>query len=124
MESTPNAEPPAQKPLKAAGDSSKYIHDKSLLVVRMKPIGKGETDQFKKDSAVNPYQNKEYVGANYDSHSIAFQDLKSKGKLIEYKFPDIVATDDFDNKRVYEETVAQKIPLILDGYSMVLCAYG
>ena len=35
-----------------------------------------------------------------------------------------MATDEFDNKRVYEETIGKKIPLILDGYSMVLLTYG
>lgn len=36
----------------------------------------------------------------------------------------MVATDDFTNKRMYEETVAKKVPLILDGFSMVIWAYG
>ena len=41
-----------------------------------------------------------------------------------YDYPDFVATDEFDNKRVYEEIVAQKIPYILDGFSSVILAYG
>ena len=35
-----------------------------------------------------------------------------------------MATDDFNNKRMYDEIVAGKIPLILDGYSQVILAYG
>lgn len=101
------------------------MKDKSLLVVRMKPIGVGETDQFKKDSMVNPYQNKEYVGCSYENHSVTFKDMKTKNKKeINYNFMDMVATDEFDNKRLFEETVALKVPLILDGFSMVMLAYG
>lgn len=90
----------------------------------MKPIGKGETDQFKQLTAENKYQNKEYVGCSYESHTVAFKDLKSSGRLKEFKYPDVVATDEFDNKRLYEETVAPKIPVILDGFNMIVVAYG
>lgn len=110
---------------KPSGNSSKqYVKDKSLLMMRMKPIGMGETDQFKQNTAKNEYQNKEYIGCSYENHSVAFKDLARKDRVISFTYPDIVAPDDFDNKRIYEESVAHKIPLILDGYSMVLVAYG
>lgn len=44
--------------------------------------------------------------------------------MLNFDWPDIVATDEYDNKRMYDETIATKIPLILDGYSMVVVAYG
>ena len=93
-------------------------------MVRMKPIGQGETDQFKTQTNENLYQNKEYVGSSYEDHCVTFRDLKRKNQLIKYNYPDIVATDDFDNKRVYEETIAKKIPLILDGHNLIVTAYG
>ena len=118
----PGAPPKVDKAPPMAVDG--YIKDKSLLALRMKPVGVGETDQFKKDTLENKYQNKEYVGCSQEKHSITFKDLKQKNKIINYTFPDLVATDEYDNKRMYEETLAQKIPLILDGYSTVVLAYG
>ena len=47
-----------------------------------------------------------------------------KNRIKDYTYPDIVATDDFTNKRVYEETIGKKIPYILDGYSLIMLAYG
>ena len=41
-----------------------------------------------------------------------------------FDYPDVVATDDYSNKRLYDETVALKIPQILEGYSLVVLAYG
>ena len=68
----------------------------------MKPIGQGETDQFKKNTALNKLQNKEYLGVSFENHSITFKSLKGKGEVKEYKFPDVVITDDFDNKLLYD----------------------
>lgn len=59
------------------------------------------------------------MGCSNEKHSITFRDLKKKNKETVYTFPNIVATDDFDNKKMYEVTMAPKIPLILDGFSMV-----
>lgn len=53
-------------------DSSNYVKEKSLLVVRMKPVGVGEMD--KSLTAENKYQNKEYVGCSNANHTITFRD--------------------------------------------------
>ena len=53
-------------------DASKYVKEKSLLVVRMKPKGVGEMD--KNLTAENKYQNKEYVGCSNANHSVTFRD--------------------------------------------------
>lgn len=90
----------------------------------MKPIGKGETDQNKTLTKENEFQNKIYKGANYENHSIIFQDKANKGREDNFNHPDLVATDEFSNKRFYEETVGPKIPLFIDGFSMNFVAYG
>ena len=64
------------------------------------------------------------MGASYEDHNIMFRDLKGKNRAHNYNYPDVVATDDFSNKRMFDETVAQKIPMILDGFSLVIVAYG
>ena len=49
---------------------------------------------------------------------------KTKSKTDEYTYPDIVATDEFDNPRLFDEIVRPKLPLFLDGYSLHYVAYG
>ena len=112
MESHPN--------LPAAGE---YIEEKANLTIRMKPLGKGETDADKTLTTNNEFQNKTYKGASYENHMIEFQD-KARGTMDKFNHPDCVATDDFDNKRLYDEVVAPKIPLFLDGFSFNFVAYG
>ena len=64
------------------------------------------------------------MGCSNENHSISFRDLKSKGKVQTFTYPDTVATDEYDNKRCYEETIGRRIPAILDGFSMAVLAYG
>ena len=49
---------------------------------------------------------------------------KKRGKTEVHEFPDCVATDEFDNPKLFEELVVPRLPLFLDGYSCNYVAYG
>lgn len=93
---------------KGAQEEGGYIKEKSLVVVRMKPVGVGEVDEQKKLTLENKYKNKEYVGCSHEKHCVTFKDLGT-GKILNYDWPDLVATDDYDNKRMFNETIGSKI---------------
>ena len=66
---------------------------------------------------------KVYSGGNYESHSVTFKDTK-KGDNQTYKFPSLVATEDFDNEALYNEMMKHQVDRFLDGYNVNFIAYG
>ena len=100
-----------------------YISEKSHLTLRLKPKGVGEVDKKSVGRKDNAGQNKFFESASYEKHSVTFVD-KTRKKSDTYDYPDFVATDEFDNAKVYDEIVKPKMPLFMDGYSMHFIAYG
>ena len=88
----------------------------------MRPYN-NEKDKDKKGVEENSFQNKWFKEASHENHSITFVDKEGK-KPDTYKHADFVATDEFDNKKTYEDVIAPKIPYILDGFSLNIIAYG
>ena len=72
---------------------------------------------------MNTSQNKFFDSASYENHTVTFID-KKRGKTDIYDYPDTVATDEFDNPKLFEEIVAKRLPLFLDGFSCNYVAYG
>lgn len=89
---------------------------------RLRPIT-GEKDADKKNVDVNSFQSKWFKEASHENHSITFVN-KEGAKPDTYNHPDFVATDEFDNKRTFDEVIAPKIPYVLDGFSLNIVAYG
>ena len=83
----------------------------------------GEKDPEKKGVEANSFQNKWFKEASHENHSITFIDKTGKKPDV-YNHPDFVATDEWDNKRTYDDIIAPRIPYILDGFSLNIIAYG
>ena len=110
-------------PVKEPSKFEDYISEKSHLTIRLKPKGVGEVDKKSANRGENGFQNKYFESASYENHSVTFAD-RNRGKSETFEYADTVATDEFDNSKIFDEIVRPKIPLFMDGFSMHYVAYG
>ena len=74
------------------------LFEKCHVTIRCKPLGKGQSDV--NDHGTDKKSNKIYDSANNEKKIVTFKDVKLK-KEQTYKFPDLVATQEFDNEALY-----------------------
>ena len=114
------AKPAGPKPPPWVHDGTP-IHEKCHVTIRCKPLGKGASDS--NTQGTDKVSNKIFAGADYKLHTISFKDSKKKDLQV-HKFPDLVATGDFDNAAIYDEMMKQQVARFLDGFNVNFFAYG
>ena len=97
------------------------VQEKAHVTIRCKPLGKGASDS--NPHGADKKSNKVYAGADQEKHCITFKDVKKKDSQV-YKFPDLVATEEFDNEALYINMMKHQVDRFLDGYNVNFIAYG